>query len=77
MRGALGHGRTMRKTVLLAAPLACALASLSGCVTVAPSQREMNPESAALEESFHSHFEAAREGGFGGHGVAGGGCGCG
>jgi hypothetical protein len=29
------------------------------------------------EETFHSHVEAAREAGFGGHGAAGGGCGCG
>ncbi len=73
----------MRKPAVLAAPLVLVLATVSGCVTVAPSQREhlakpeMDPESAALEESFHSHFEAAREAGFGGHGVSGGGCGCG
>ena len=55
----------------------------SGCVTVQPSQRqhlskpEMTPETDAPEETFHSHIEAAREAGFGGHGAAGGGCGCG
>ena len=54
-----------------------------GCVTVQPHERkelakpEMDPSSDALEESFHSHIEAAREGGFGGHGAQGGGCGCG
>ncbi len=55
----------------------------SGCTTVAPSQRgylakpEMNPAGEPSEESFHSHIEAAREGAMGGHGVQGGGCGCG
>ena len=55
----------------------------SGCVTVKPHQRqhlaqpEMNPATDALEESYYSHIESAREGGFGGHGAAGGGCGCG
>jgi hypothetical protein len=56
---------------------------VSGCVTVKPYEREylalpeMNPASDALEESFYSHIESAREGAFGGHGAAGGGCGCG
>ncbi|MCR9162022.1 MAG: DUF4266 domain-containing protein [Nannocystaceae bacterium] len=55
----------------------------SGCVTVTPAQRanlskpEMTPASDADEESFHTHVEAAREGSMGGHGAAGGGCGCG
>lgn len=55
----------------------------SGCVLVKPSQRamlatpEMDPATEALEHSFHSHVEAAREAGFGGHGTQGGGCGCG
>ena len=54
-----------------------------GCVTVKPYERqllaapEMNPATDALEETFHSHVESAREGGFGGHGASGGGCGCG
>lgn len=64
---------------------ACVLGALatSACVTVKPTQRkelakpEMNPASDAEEETFHSHVEAAREAGFGGHGAAGGGCGCG
>jgi hypothetical protein len=64
--------------------LAAALAlAATGCATVKPSEREvlsrpeMNPASEGLEESFQSHVESAREGGFGGHGAAGGGCGCG
>jgi hypothetical protein len=64
------------------AALALAL-GLTGCATVKPSQREvlsrpeMNPAREGLEEQFQSHVESAREGGFGGHGAAGGGCGCG
>ncbi len=64
------------------AALALATAS-TGCATVKPSQREvlskpeMNPANEGLEEQFQSHVESAREGGFGGHGAAGGGCGCG
>lgn len=56
---------------------------LASCVTVKPSERrqlakpEMTPATDAEEEQFHSHVEAAREAGFGGHGAAGGGCGCG
>jgi hypothetical protein len=55
----------------------------AACVTVPPHQRdvlgrpEMNPATTAAEDVFHGHVEAAREAGFGGHGVAGGGCGCG
>jgi hypothetical protein len=55
----------------------------SACVTVKPHERqhlalpEMDPATDALEETFHSHIESAREGGFGGHGASGGGCGCG
>ena len=54
-----------------------------GCVTVTPAQRkhlskpEMTPAADKEEESFQIHVEAAREGSFGGHGAAGGGCGCG
>ncbi|MEZ4451034.1 MAG: DUF4266 domain-containing protein [Nannocystaceae bacterium] len=53
------------------------------CVTVRPSERqvlsrpEMDPARDAKEETFQSHVESAREGAFGGHGAAGGGCGCG
>jgi hypothetical protein len=67
----------MKRAVLL--PLLVGL----GCVTVKPSQRqhlskpEMTPAADADEERFHTHVEAAREGSFGGHGAAGGGCGCG
>ena len=73
--------RTQATRTALAA-LALGLAS-SACVTVAPHQRqilaqpEMDPAGDALEETFYSHIEAAREAGFGGHGGAGGGCGCG
>jgi hypothetical protein len=55
----------------------------AACVTVTPAQRqllskpEMTPASDSAEEVWHSHVEAAREAGFGGHGAAGGGCGCG
>lgn len=56
---------------------------MAGCATVKPSEREvlsrpeMNPATEGLEEQFQSHVESAREGGMGGHGAAGGGCGCG
>ena len=52
-------------------------------MTVTPAQRqelskpEMSPATDAEEEVWHTHVEAAREAGFGGHGAAGGGCGCG
>ncbi len=68
------------RSSLLALGAALALAA---CATVKPSEREvlsrpeMNPASEGLEEQFQSHVESAREGGFGGHGAAGGGCGCG
>ena len=63
--------------------LVVVLALTAGCVTVKPHEREhlatpeMDPSTNALEETFYSHVESAREGGFGGHGAAGGGCGCG
>lgn len=66
------------------APLVLGVAVLAGgCVTVTPAQREqlsrpeMTPATDAVEEVWHTHVEAAREAGFGGHGAAGGGCGCG
>jgi len=55
----------------------------AACVTVTPAQRqqlskpEMNPATDTEEEIWHTHVEVAREAGFGGHGAAGGGCGCG
>lgn len=55
----------------------------AGCVTVTPAERqqlsrpEMTPASDKGEEVWQTHVEAAREAGFGGHGAAGGGCGCG
>jgi len=72
-----------RRKISLAVLLMAAAAATSGCATVPASQRgylaqpEMNPAEAAHEESFHSHIEAAREAGMGGHGAQGGGCGCG
>lgn len=63
--------------------LALGATLLTGCVTVTPAERqqlstpEMTPATDAHEEVWHTHVEAAREGGFGGHGAAGGGCGCG
>jgi len=64
-----------------AAVMGAALAlTLTGCATVKPSEREVlsRPEMSAanegMEEQFQSHVESAREGGFGGHGAAGGGC---
>ncbi len=79
---AMNRSRLLRRAActLAAAP---ALLVASGCVTVTPAQRanlskpEMTPGSDADEESFHTHIEAAREGSMGGHGAAGGGCGCG
>lgn len=68
------HGRRISLGVLLL---------VTGCVTVSPAQRqhlskpEMTPATDAEEEVFHTHVEAAREGAMGGHGAAGGGCGCG
>jgi hypothetical protein len=64
-------------------PLVLAPVLAAGCVTVTPAQRqdlsrpEMTPATDAVEEVWHTHVEAAREAGFGGHGAAGGGCGCG
>jgi len=74
-----------RSLARLGSPMAVvpALLLASGCVTVTPAQRanlskpEMTPATDADEESFHTHVEAAREGSMGGHGAAGGGCGCG
>ncbi|MBK8264130.1 MAG: DUF4266 domain-containing protein [Nannocystis sp.] len=66
----------------LAVAVAVAATQLA-CVTVRPSERqvlstpEMDPSRDGPEEIWHSHVESAREGGFGGHGAAGGGCGCG
>jgi hypothetical protein len=65
------------------AALAFVAALPVGCATVRPSEREvlsrpeMNPQGEGMEEKFQSHVESAREGAFGGHGAAGGGCGCG
>jgi hypothetical protein len=73
-------------TLALALPRAMVLGlslACSACVTVTPAERqqlstpEMTPATDAEEEVWHTHVEAAREAGFGGHGAAGGGCGCG
>lgn len=54
----------------------------SGCVTVAPYQREhlanpaMNMEDEEGETEFQAHVFDSREGATGGHGSTGGGCGC-
>ena len=77
----MSRTRSLARAASLAALPALLIAS--GCVTVSPAQRadlskpQMQPASDAAEESFHTHVEAAREGSMGGHGAAGGGCGCG
>lgn len=59
-----------------------ALALTSGCATVAPYEREylsrpsMDFEREAHETKFRVHIRDAREAAAGGHGIAGGGCGC-
>ncbi len=74
-----GHARHVAFVLSAALFAACA----SACATVRPSEREvlsrpeMNPQTEGMEDKFQSHVESAREGGFGGHGAAGGGCGCG
>lgn len=65
----------------LAVAVAVAATQLA-CVTVRPSERQVLSTLRWIlarrpREIWHSHVESAREGGFGGHGAAGGGCGCG
>lgn len=54
----------------------------SGCVTVAPYQREylaspaMSGDLEEGESEFQAHVFDSREGATGGHGSTGGGCGC-
>lgn len=73
----------MPRAAIAAAILAALACTQAACVTVRPSERqvlsqpEMDPARDAPEEEWHSHVESAREGAFGGHGAAGGGCGCG
>lgn len=84
LRGLAGGGQS---SCAAAWSVRCLLVFLSAsavsCVTVTPEQRrhlskpEMTPTTDADEEYWHTHVEAAREAGFGGHGAAGGGCGCG
>ncbi len=77
----MNHASRRKASLALLSLVAVALPS--GCATVSASQRgylaqpEMDPAEAAHEEGFHSHIEAAREAGMGGHGAQGGGCGCG
>jgi len=58
------------------------LVLLSGCVHVAPYEREdlarssMDASREASELGFQAHVHDAREGATGGHGSTGGGCGC-
>ena len=62
--------------------IAFSIAALSGCVTVAPYQREslsrpsMDFAREDGETSFRAHVHDSREGATGGHGSTGGGCGC-
>jgi len=64
--------------------IALALVALAayGCGGVSPYEREdltrpaMNPEREAQENTFRGHVQESREGASGGHGSAGGGCGC-
>jgi hypothetical protein len=59
-----------------------ALFALAGCATVAPQQRAvladptMQFDADAKHEAALRHAIDNREGSMGGHGVAGGGCGC-
>lgn len=71
------------RTPLRALSVALLGLAVAGCATVKPSQRkylskpEMTPAMDAPEDIQHAHIDAARRGGLGGHGGAGGGCGCG
>lgn len=62
--------------------LGLASASLAGCVTVAPYEREllthpaMNTAFEQSESDFRGHVHESREGSIGGSGATGGGCGC-
>ncbi|MGE0784967.1 MAG: DUF4266 domain-containing protein [Sandaracinaceae bacterium] len=62
--------------------LASCAASLAGCVTVRPYEREylanpaMNAELEDGEGDFQAHVFDSREGATGGGGSTGGGCGC-
>ncbi|MFO0633831.1 MAG: DUF4266 domain-containing protein [Nannocystaceae bacterium] len=76
-------GRTRGGVAAVLVALAALGGLASGCVTVSPAQREqlskpeMNPAADVQEDVWHGHIEAARHGAMGGHGGAGGGCGCG
>lgn len=74
-----GRLRADMRRVLVSSLL---LALSSGCVSVAPYEREylaspaMNAELEEGEGEFSSHVFDSREGATGGHGSTGGGCGC-
>lgn len=61
---------------------ACVALLLGACAHVAPYEREdlsrpsMDAERETRETAFRAHVHDAREGATGGHGAAGGGCGC-
>ena len=60
----------------------CLAASLGGCATTKPYQREkladpvMAPDGDADREALRHHMLGTREGAIGGFGGGGGGCGC-
>ena len=70
------------RALLQRAFLALALCALTGCVSVAPYEREdltnpgMEGQHEAREMEFRAHVHDSREGATGGNGSAGGGCGC-
>jgi len=70
------------RAVLLIASLVAAAASVTGCVHVAPYEREylaspaMDVSQERQEAAFKAHVFTAREGATGGSGATGGGCGC-
>jgi hypothetical protein len=61
---------------------ASVLASVAGCVTVHPYERELlarpslDGSGEEGEIAFRAHVHDSREGATGGHGSTGGGCGC-
>lgn len=78
------NARTLfrRARPLAAALLFFALPTLSGCISVAPYEREyltrpgMDLSREASSTHFRAHVHDSREGATGGHGSTGGGCGC-
>lgn len=70
----------MTRTVLLSALLL--IATLTGCSTVKPWEREyladeiMQFDATVLEAEWHGHMQEVLEGSRGGFTASGGGCGC-